>query len=285
MAKDPSYALAFAGLSDAYTILPITSDATPREMWPLARKAALEAVRLNGSLSEAQAAAGMVDFWLEWDWDRAAQRLRRAIQLNVNNASAHRVYAHVLSNSGRHNEAVEEIAIARKLDPFSPITNTLTGQFLFYAGRDEEAIGALQKAFAIDPAFWIAHNFMGQIQESRGRSAAAIESLDKAYQFSGGNTHALSVKGYVLASSGKHSDAERIVSGLIQTGQRRFVPPSNIALVYAGLGKRESALEWLDKAYQARDVRMIFLTVDPKWNDLRSHPRFRELLRRCRFVP
>lgn len=285
VAKDPSYALAFAGLAEAYTILPITSDAAPLEMWPLAKEAALEAVRLNGSLSEAQAAAGMVDFWLEWDWDRAAQRLRRAIQLNANNAAAHRVYAHVLSNSGRHNEAVEEIAIARKLDPFSPITNTLTGQFLYFAGRQEEAIGALQRAFAIDPAFWIAHTFMGQIQESRGRSAAAIESFDKAYEFSGGNTSALSVKGYVLARSGKQSEAEQIVSGLIQTGQRRYVPPYNIALVYAGLGKRESALDWLDKAYQAHDVRMIFLTVDPKWDDLRSHRRFRELLRRCRFVP
>lgn len=285
VAKDPSYALAFAGLAEAYTILPITSDATPLEMWPLAREAALQAVRLNGSLSEAQAAAGMVDFWLEWDWDRAAQRLRRAIQLNANNAAAHRVYAHVLSNSGRHNEALEEIAIARKLDPFSPITNTLTGQFLYFAGRQEEAIGALQRAFAIDPAFWIAHTFMGQIQESRGRSAAAIESFDKAYEFSGGNTSALSVKGYVLARSGKQSEAEQIVSGLIQTGQRRYVPPYNIALVYAGLGKRESALDWLDKAYQAHDVRMIFLTVDPKWDDLRSHRRFRELLRRCRFVP
>jgi len=285
VAKDPSYALAFAGLAEAYTILPITSDKTPLDMWPLARKAALEAVRLNDSLSEAQAAAGMVDLWLEWDWDRAAQRLRRAIQLNSNNASAHRVYANVLSNSGRHNEALEQIAIARKLDPLSPIAHALTGQILFYAGRHEEAIGALQKAFAIDPRFWIAHLFMGQIQESRGRSAAAIESLDKAYRFSGGNTIALSVKGYVLARSGKYAEAERIVSGLIQTGQSRFVPPSNIALVYAGLGKREAALEWLDKAYQAHDVRMIFLPVDPKWNDLRSHPRFTEMLRRCRFVP
>jgi TolB-like protein/DNA-binding winged helix-turn-helix (wHTH) protein/Flp pilus assembly protein TadD len=285
VAKDPSYALAFAGLADAYTILPITSDAAPREMWPLARKAALEAVRLNGSLSEAQSAAGEVDFWLEWNWDRAAQRFRRAIQLNASNATAHSRYGQVLSNSGRPNEAVEEIGIARKLDPLSPITNTLTGQFLFYAGRYDEARDALQKGFAIDPDFWVAHLTMGQIHERGGRSAAAIEEFDKAYEFSGGNTLALALKGYVLARSGKHSDAQRIVSDLIQTGQSRFVPPSNVALVYAGLGNRESALEWLDKAYEARDVHLVFLTVDPMWNDLRSQPRFKELLRRCRFVP
>jgi serine/threonine-protein kinase len=191
VAKDPSYALAWAGLSEAYTILPITSDARPRDMWPLARKAALEAVRLNGSLSEAQEAAGMVDFWLEWDWDRAAQQLRRAIQLNANNASAHRIYAHLLSNSGRHNEALDEIAIARSLDPLSPIAKAMTGQFLFYAGRHEEAMGQLQKAFAIDPRFWVAHVFVGQIQESRGKFTAAVESLDKAYEFSGAVTRVL----------------------------------------------------------------------------------------------
>ena len=285
VAKDPSYALAFAGLADAYTILPITSDAAPREMWPLARKAALEAVRLNGNLSEAQDAAGDVDFWLEWDWNRAAQRLRRAIQLNASNSSAHTRYAQVLSNSGRHNEAIEEIAMARKLDPFSPITIALTGQFLFYAGRLDEAKAALPKAFAIDPDFWVAHLLEGQIHERGGRPAAAIEEFDKAYQSSGGNTLALALKGYVLARTGNHSDAERILSGLIQTGQTRFVPPSNVALVYAGLGRHESALEWLDKAYEARDVHLVFLPIDPLWNDLRTHPRFRELLRRCRFVP
>jgi TolB-like protein/DNA-binding winged helix-turn-helix (wHTH) protein/Flp pilus assembly protein TadD len=283
--KDPSYALAFAGLADAYTILPIASDAMPLEMLPLARKAALEAVRLNGNLSEAQTAAGMVDFWLEWDWERAAQRDRRAIALNANNAAAHRAYAQVLSNSGHHDEALSEIAIARQLDPLSPILNTMHGQFLFHAGRLEEAIVPLQRAFAVDPNFWIAHSFMGQIQERRGEFAAAIESLEKAHQFSGGNTIALSIKGYVLARSGKHAEAERIVDGLILAGQSHYVPPSNIALVYAGLGKHDFALNWLEKAWQVRDVRMIFLAVDPKWNDLRSHSGFKELMRRGRFVP
>jgi tetratricopeptide (TPR) repeat protein len=100
---------------------------------------------------------------------------------------------------------------------------------------------------------------MAEIHERGGRSAAAaIEEFDKAYEFSGGNTLALALKGYVLARSGKHSDAERIVSGLIHTGQSRFVLPSNVALVYAGLGKHESALEWLDKAYEARDVHLVF---------------------------
>jgi TolB-like protein/DNA-binding winged helix-turn-helix (wHTH) protein/Tfp pilus assembly protein PilF len=284
IAKDPSYALAFAGLADAYTILPITSDAPPSDMWPLARNAASEAIRLNDRLSEAQAAGGYVDFWLEWDWRRSAERLRRAIELNPNNTSAHRYYAHLLSNSGRHAEAVAQITKARRLDPMSPITNAMAGQFLFYAGRYTAATEALDKAFSIDPGFWVAHVMMGQIYERTGKPEAAIQSFEKAYGSSGGSTVALSMKGYVLARSGRRAEAEQIVHRLIETGKSRFVPPYKIALVYAGLGSRESALQWLEKAYEARDVALVFLAVDPKWDDLRSEPRFQELLKRCHFV-
>ncbi len=284
VARDPSYALAFAGLADAYTILPITSDEAPRDSWLLAQKAAQEAVRLDDSLAEAHAAAGLIDFWLGWDWASAEKRLRRAVELSPNYASAHRYYAHLLANSGRQAEAAAEIQKARKLDPFSPITHTMTGQFLYFAGRYEEAIEPVNKAFAIDPSFWVAHIVMGKIHERSGRPTAAIESLEKAYEFSGGNTEALSIKGYVLATNGRRGEARQVLDGLIKSGQSRFVPPYNVALVYAGLGDPESALEWLNKAYDARDAHVVFLTVDPKWNDLRSHPRFKQLLKRCGFV-
>jgi len=266
------------------TILPITGGAAPRDIWPLARNAASEAIRLNDSLSEAQAAAGYVDFWLEWDWTRAAERLRRAIQLNPNNASAHRSYAHLLNNSGRHTEAVAQITRARELDPLSPGTNTMAGQFLLYAGRYPEAIEALNKAFSIDPGFWVAHIMMGRIYEQTGRPEAAIQSFEKAYISSGGSPIALSLKGNLLARSGRRAEAERIVDRLIEIGKSRFVPPYTIASVYAGLGDRESALQWLEKGYEARDVNMVFLAIDPNWNDLRSNPRFQELLKRCRFA-
>ena len=284
VAKDPSYALAFAGLADAYTILPITSDAPPREMLPLARNAASEAIRLNSSLAEAQSAGGDVDFWLEWDWGRSAERLRRAIQLDPNNATAHTRYGQLLSNSGRHTEAVAEVTKAHRLDPLSPITNTLAGQFLLYSGRYPEAIAALDKAFAIDPGFWVAHFVMAAIYERTGKPEAAIQSFEKAYRNSGGNLQALASKGYVLARSGRYAEADQIVHGLIEAGKTRFVPPSSIALVYAGLGNRESAFQWLEKGYETRDVHMVFLTIDPMWDDCRSDPRFQELLKRCHFV-
>jgi TolB-like protein/DNA-binding winged helix-turn-helix (wHTH) protein/Flp pilus assembly protein TadD len=284
IAKDPSYALAFAGLADAYTILPITSDSPPREMLPLARNAASEAIRLNDSLAEAQAAGGDVDFWLEWDWGRSAERLRRAIQLDPNFALAHMRYAQLLSNSGRHTEAVAEAAKAHRLDPFSPITNTLAGQFLLYSGRYTEAVESLDKAFSIDPGFWVAHLMMGAIYERTGKPEAAIQSFEKAYSNSGGNLQALAAKGYVLARSGRRPEAEQIVHSLLETGKTRFVPPTAIALVYAGLGDRESTFQWLEKGYESRDVHMVFLTIDPMWDDFRSDPRFQGLLERCHFV-
>lgn len=284
IAKDPSYALAFAGLADAYTILPVAAGAPPREMWPLAQSAASEAIRLDENLAEAQAAGGYVDFWLEWNWNRAEKRLRRAMQLSPNSVLAHRYYAHLLSNSGRHTEAIAQITIARQLDPLSPLTNTMAGQFLFYAGRHREATEALDKVFLIDPDFWVAHVMMGQVYEQSGKPEMAIRSFEKAYRTSGGNLAALSSMGYVLARSGRRAEAEQIVQSLMDMGKNRFVPPTNVALVYMGLDNREAALEWLNKGYEARDVSLVFLAVDPKWNDLRADSRFQELLSRCRFV-
>ena len=283
IAKDPTYALAFAGLADAYTILPIIGGAAPQDAWPLARNAASEAIRLNDSLSEAQAAGGYVDFWLEWNWVRSAKRLRRAIELNPNNASAHRYYAHLLCNSGRYTESIAQITKAHQLDPVAPGTNAMAGQFLFYAGRLPEAIEALDRAFAVDPDFWVAHIMRGRVYEQTGNPEAAIRSFEKAYSSSGGSPIALSLKGSTLALSGRRGEAEQIVHGLIEMGKSRFVPPFTIAIVYAGLGDSESALKWLEKGYDARDVGMLFLPIDPKWNDLRSNPRFQALLKRCHF--
>jgi serine/threonine-protein kinase len=160
----------------------------------------------------------------------------------------------------------------------------MAGQFLFYAGRLPEAIEALDRAFAVDPDFWVAHIMRGRVYEQTGNPEAAIRSFEKAYSSSGGSPIALSLKGSTLALSGRRGEAEQIVHGLIEMGKSRFVPPFTIAIVYAGLGDSESALKWLEKGYEARDVGMLFLPIDPKWNDLRSNPRFQALLKRCDFV-
>ncbi|HEX7317075.1 MAG TPA: tetratricopeptide repeat protein [Pyrinomonadaceae bacterium] len=138
---DPAYALAYAGIADAYSTLPITSDVTPRDAFPKAQEAVTKALELDGSLAEAHAILGRIKFWFDWDWAGSESEFRRAIELSPNNADAHRLYAHLLSNTGRYEEALRELKRARELDPLSLITNTLQGQFLHFAGRDDEAAG------------------------------------------------------------------------------------------------------------------------------------------------
>lgn len=284
IARDPGYALAWAGLAYALASQPIAGDGATGKFRTDALHAANEALRLNEHLAEGYVAAGRIDFWMEWDWTRAKRRLSRAIELNSNSADAYRMYAHVLSNSGAHAEAEQAIAKAQQLDPLSAMITAMRAQFRIFAGSYQEARAHAEKSIAIDPEFWIPHVVMGKVEERLGNAQSAIKSLDHAYRLSRGNTEPLSIKGYVLARMGRRAEAEQVRRELEQGGLSRFVPPYNIALVCAGLGDREAALQWLERAYAARDVHMAFLPVDPKWAELRGWEAFESLQRRRKFA-
>ena len=281
VARDPSFALAWSGLADTYSILPVTSDHDPAELWPKARHAADEALRLQSGLAESCTSSGVVAFWLDWDWRRAEQELRRAISLNPSYVSGHRFLAHVLSNLGRHREALDVMAEARRLDPLSPVLHAVSGQLFFQARQFEDAEGEARHAITVDSEFWLGHLILGKVYERTERTAAALAEFEAAFQFSEGNTEALSLKGYVLAQMGRRREAELVLGTLLETARSRFVPPYNVAMVYAGLDDSQSAYEWLEKARLARDVHMVFFMVDPKWDQLRSRASFRSLIQRC----
>ena len=156
---DPGYALAYFGLAEAYRSASITGDRPPKEVFPLAKAAATKAVEIDESLAEPHAALAFIHMWFDWDWVGAEREARRAIALNPNSAFAHYAYAHLLSNLGRHQEAIAEGARARELDPVSLLFNAREGAVLYYAGRNDEARERLQKAVELDPNFWIAHLF------------------------------------------------------------------------------------------------------------------------------
>jgi TolB-like protein/DNA-binding winged helix-turn-helix (wHTH) protein/Flp pilus assembly protein TadD len=284
IARDPEHALAWAGLAHALASQPIAGDGATEKFRPAAVHAANEALRLNDRLAEGYVAAGRIDFWMEWDWTRAKRRLSRAIELNQNSADAYRMYAHVLSNSGAHSEADLAITKAQQLDPLSAMITAMRAQFRIFAGSYREARIHAEKSIAIAPEFWIPHVILGKVEERLGNAESAIASLDRAYRLSRGNTEPLSIKGYVLARMGRRAEAEQVRRELEQGGLSRFVPPYNIALVCAGLGDREAALKWLERAFAARDVHMAFLPVDPKWTELRGWEAFESLLRRCQFA-
>ena len=281
--KDPHYAPVQAHLAIARASLPINSDGVPLEAWRTARPAADEAVRLDKNLAEAHAATGYIDYFLEWDWQRAEQSFRRAIQLNPNYDFPHVMLAHILTRTSRPTESAAEMAKARQLDPLSAPVHALAGHLLFSSGKFEEAIEPAKTALGLNPNFWMAHLVLGEVYECIGRTVEAIRELDRAFE-SSRNSKPLAVKGYVLARTGRRGEALDVIRRFRNTAREKFVPPYNIALVYAGLGHRVAVWEWLNRAYDARDVHMVSLPVDSKWDDYRGLPRFQELMLRCGFA-
>jgi len=277
---DPCMAVSYAGLADAYDILPITSDFPPREAFPKAEQAAKQALEIDSDLAEAHAALGGVRFWYNWDWPAAEEHCRRAIARNASYAMAHLRYGHLLSNIGRHEEALSEIELARQLDPLSLIINTLCAQFRYQARQYDEAELLLGKALELDPNFWVAHINLANVYQQQERLDEALAEAEKAREFSGGNTQALSLAAYACAALGRRSEAEQILAQLLALEMHQYVSPYNIAIAHLGLGRTQMALDWLSKAYADRDVRMVFLAVEPKWDSIRITPQFESILHR-----
>ena len=278
--RDPRYALAYAGIADCYRTLPIMSDAPSRESFPKAKQAALKALEIDDNLAEAHSALGYVEYFFEWDWAAAEKEFQRAIEISPNYPLAHLGYAHLLSTLGRHEDALAEIDRAIKLDPLSPFVGTIKGQILFHARRYSEAIEEVNKALEIEPNFWIGQIVLCRSYERSAHYEQALKACRKAAEFSGEVSEATSLAGYTFAVSGQRQQAEQALQALRVTSETRYVPPYNFALLYQGLGNSDEALKWLEKAYEQRDVHMVFLPVDSKWDALRNNPHFIGLTKR-----
>ncbi len=280
---DPEYALAWSGLADAYAASPINGDAPPLGMWPLAREAAARSVAAEPNLAEAQTSLGFVKFWFDWDWLVAEAAYRKAIELDPSYPMAHRMLGIALAHMGRYAEARPEMARLRELDPLLAVNQALSAHVAF-AGREyAAAVQFARQAIVVGPEFWIGLFQLGQAYEQSGESELALEALNKAGRFSGGNSKAISLRGYLLAKLGRANEAREVLSTLETIARERYVPPYAMALVHAGLGESELALEWLERALAVRDVHLAFLPVDPKWDTFRGDPRFQALLKRCGF--
>jgi TolB-like protein/Flp pilus assembly protein TadD len=278
---DPEYALAYSGLADTLSAA-ITSEIPSRDVFPEAKAAIARALELDPESAEAHNADAAIKFWFDWDFGGAEAAARKAISLNSNYSLAHLYLAHVLSNVGRHDEALETIRQARVLDPLSLLTNTMYGQFLYHAGQLEASIKQFRATLDMEWRFWIAHICLAKACEQQGMYSEALAACDAAWEFSGGNSEALSLAGYVHAVSGERAKAEAKIQQLLEQKAKRYVPPYSVALVFAGLGETESALQWLEQAFEDRDVHMPFL-LDHKWNGLRSNEQFRQILSRVGF--
>ena len=280
IALDPEYALAYAGLAEAYSGLPITSDVPSRDVAELAFEAATRAVGLDELLAEAHAALGMQEFWLGWNWLAAAASLRRATALDPNYAIAHRQLGHVLSNAGRHSEALTEMARARELDPFSPTMHMISAQTAYQSRDFVAAERHARDSIARDPNFWAGHIQLAQALAEQGHLDDALAAANESYRL------AQNAKGlwraYVLGRMGRRADAQKLLRDFEQ--KTPLVAPYEIAVAYAGLNDANGVFTALERAYAVRDVNLVFLPVDPKLDRFRDDARFQALLDRCGFL-
>ena len=278
--RDPTYALAYFGLAEAYRSSAPTSDVPPKDVLPQAKAAAAKALEIDESLAEPHVTLAFIYNWFDWDWAGSEREAKRAIELNPNLGLAHIAYAQLLSHLGRHEEAITEGVRARELDPLSLIINTLNGSNLYQARRYDEADASLRKTLEMDPNFWIAHLFLGKTYLSKKEYPEAIAEFTKAREISGGNSEAISMAGCVWAIAGDAAKARAVLNELKALANERYVPSTNLAALYCALGEKDEAIAWLDKAYEDRDIRLNRLKVEPKWDSIRSDPRFVAIVKR-----
>jgi DNA-binding winged helix-turn-helix (wHTH) protein/tetratricopeptide (TPR) repeat protein len=285
IALDPDYALAWAGIGYAVLGGSMNSDLAPAVLLSRARDAAARAVRADPALADAHAAVGYVRFLLEWDWPGAEAALRRAVALDMLCAVGVRNLGHLLSQTARHDEARAVMSRLREIDPLYAMNHAMSAQVAFQARDYVEALAHARRAIVIDPEFWIGYMQLGQAYERLGKVDLALDSLINAERLSGGNSKPVSLRAYVLARTGQTDQARDLLETLESVARARYVPPAAFALIHAGFGDREAVFEWLDKATAVRDVHLIFLPVDPKWDEYRSDSRFDSVLACCGFSP
>jgi TolB-like protein/Tfp pilus assembly protein PilF len=277
--KDPSFALAYAGLADCYNILSSYGLSSPNESFPLGKAAVTKALELDPNLAEAHTSFAYLKYQYEWDWAGAEREFKRAIELNPNYPTAHHWYGLALTNMGRLDEAFAELKRAQELDPLSVVIMASTGWALYHVKRYDEAIAEFQKALDMDENFVRALWGIGEPYELKQDFQKSIASLERAHQLDNSpSVFALLAASYARAN--RKAEARAILNELNQQMKLRYVDAYYVAEVYAGLGEKEQALRSLEAAYRERSSLIIWLKFEPKFDDLRSDPRYVDLLRR-----
>ena len=285
IAKDERYALAYAGLADAYNQLanPILEIVPQGAVIPKVQAAATKALELDDTLAEAHISLGRIKFYYDWDWAGAEKSFRRAIELSPNYPYAHHVYALLLSALGRHSEAIHQSTLAQESDPVSPLVNGVAGLIYCFARQFGTAEEQLRKTLLFEPNFMFAHWILGGLcLVPMGQYDEAIVELQKAIALSGNVAHPRGLLGYAYAKVGRRDDALRVLDELEELSRQRYVAPVSRAFTYSALGD-ERMWQALEEGYQQRSSSLVWARVFPHWDEVRAQPRFQDLLRRMNF--
>jgi len=283
---EPGYALAYAGLADCYATQG-AGDALalpPKEAFSKAKASAMKALAIDDTLAEAHISLGLVKLNYEWDWLGAEREFKRAIELNSNYAAAYHWYSHYLIVMERTEESFVISKRALEIDPLDLEINAHLAWHYYFARQYDQAIEQCLNTLEMNPNFHEAHWFLGWAYEEKLMYEEAVTEFQKAVALSGGSVQMIAELGHAYAVSGKKDDAQKALDELKELSKRRYVTPYTIALIYVGLGEKDQALEWLESAYEDRDVWLIYLKVEPKFDSLRSEPLFTDLMRRVGLV-
>ncbi|MBI3463405.1 MAG: protein kinase [Planctomycetes bacterium] len=284
IALDPTYALAYVGLADSYYGLS-NMYMPPSEAIPKARQAARKALETDETLAEAHVSLAIIKAQYDWDWPNAETEYRRGIVLKPAYAFAHHYYGHFLAANGRLQEAIEELKRALELDPLSLFSNA-TFAWLHYLARDYDgAIEHGRKTLEMDPNFAVTHYGLGMVYEQKLMFDEAIAEFQKAKSLDPDNPYISALLGHAYAVSGRTGEALAIIEQLKERLREKHFDPFYMAVIYVGLGMREEAFEWLEKAYAARSEDLLLLKTDPHLDPIRSDPRFADLVRRIGLSP
>jgi serine/threonine-protein kinase len=283
VALDPTYALAYDGISYYYDW---TDDLVlaPREAMPKAKEAARKALELDDGLPQAHTEMAIALHQYDWDWAAAEREFRRAIQLDPNYAAAHEWLGYLLVSEGRIEEGIQESKGGAELDPLSAEANWVLGWMLYFARRYDAAVEQLRRTIDLDPNYFLAHVVLGASYAQKGQMSQAIPELEKATSL-GECNQSLGELGHAYALSGRRQEAQKIADRLTGEWKRSHIGAYDIAIIQVGLGEKDQALAWLEKAYEDRAFFMVDLKVEPELDPLRSDPRFQDLVRRMNFPP
>jgi len=283
--KDPAYAQAYLGLAEAYSTLGANDQASPREVLPKARAAAQQALRWNESSGEGHAIFAWITFLDGWDSALAEQEFRRALELSPNYSAAHQWYGLTLMVQHRFDESVREFNLAQDLDPLSLILSTDKGVVYYYSGQQDKAIDVAQQILAHDPDFADAHLLLGMAQERQKQFKSAEQEINKYLEVSGQDPDALMKLGVAYAHAGDRAGAMRMIAEMRRPTASKYVPFYYIADIYAALGDKEAAFEWLDRALDQHSNSCLLLAIDPAFQGFRSDPRFQQAKRKIGLPP